>query len=122
MIKCVQRATVVPMNETIKMGRITTDGRVEPARERTAMMVEGTKEIPPKIKAKYTAISSETSPGDGLTFSNSCIALMPSGVAAWLKPSRLAAKLRVIAPMAGLSCGSRGKSRRRKGWRARASP
>ena len=73
------------------------------------MMVEGTKEIPPKIKAKYTAISSETSPGDGLTFSNSCIALMPSGVAAWLKPSRLAAKLRVIAPMAGLSCRETGE-------------
>src|SRR5690606_10627689 len=82
MEKWVSKVTMVPMEEAMRMGIITTEGRAEPVWERTAMMVEGTKEMPPRIKARYTAISSETSPGVALAFSNSCIALIPSGVAA----------------------------------------
>ena len=55
-----------------------------------------------------------------LCLSSSSIALMPKGVAALASPIMLAAMLRSMALMAGLSGGSPGKSRRMTGLTSRA--
>ena len=60
-------------------------------------------------------------PGLGFNFSRSCIARNPSGVAAFAKPSILAAMFMTIEPMAGCCGGTSGKSQRMIGCKARAS-
>ncbi len=68
---------------------------------RTAMIVMGTRVILPVLSAKNIIIELEAVSFCALSDCNSSIALMPRGVAALLKPSQLADRLRTIAPMAG---------------------
>ena len=56
---------------------------------------------------------------EGLSFCSSCIALMPSGVAALSRPSMLAPMFMVIAPSAGWFAGTSGNRRRNSGARPR---
>ena len=70
--------------------------------------------------ARNSAIALVAVPGRLFSLSSSWIALMPNGVAALPRPIMLAAMLRIIALIAGLSSGTSGKSRRMTGRTARA--
>ena len=69
-----------------------------------------------KVHMAFVAV-----PGCGLSPSKSFMARSPNGVAALPSPSMLAAMFITIAPIAGWSPGTSGKSRRITGRNARAS-
>ena len=61
----------------------------------------GSKVTPAVLIATKRIMASVAVPGQGFSFSSSCIARIPKGVAAFPKPMRLAEKFRIIAPVAG---------------------
>ncbi len=61
--------------------------------------------------AKNRAMALVAVPGCLFRLSSSCMARMPKGVAALPSPRALADRLRIMAPMAGWSAGTSGKSR-----------
>jgi len=72
------------------------------------------------LMARKSAIESVAVPFLPFRRSSSCMARMPNGVAALASPSMLAARFMIIAPMAGWSGGTSGKSRTSSGRMARA--
>ena len=95
-------------------------GWADPAAARMATALAGTSWIEPVFTARNVHIALDAVPGRGLSFSRSCMARSPSGVAALASPSMLAAMFMIIEPIAGWSGGTSGKSRVISGRRARA--
>ncbi len=96
-------------------------GVVAPSEARSAMTPEGSTATPLVLIARKSTIALVAVPFVLLSASSSCIALMPNGVAALPRPSTLAAMFMIIAPMAGWSAGTSGKSRTITGRIIRAS-
>jgi len=76
-------------------------GSIEPAEALRAMTPVGNKVILEVLIAKNNTMESVAVPLQGFSRFNSCIALIPKGVAAFPKPSRLADIFSIMAPMAG---------------------
>ena len=68
-----------------------------------------------KVHIAFVAV-----PGRGFRVSRCCMARRPSGVAAFERPSMLAAMFITMEPMAGWLAGTSGKRRRSRGLRNRA--
>jgi len=73
------------------------------------------------LMARYVHMALVAVPGRGLSVSRCRMAFKPSGVAALPRPRMLAAMLSSIAPIAGWSWGTSGKSQTIRGRSRRAS-
>ena len=76
-------------------------GSFDPRAARTATAPSGRMATPAALMARKSAIELVATPGRGFSVFSSDIALSPNGVAAFPSPSMLAARLRIIDPMAG---------------------
>ncbi len=76
-------------------------GSADPAEALKAITPVGKRVIEEVLMARNRAMAFVAVPGCGLSFSSSCMARMPIGVAALPNPSALADMLRIMAPMAG---------------------
>src|SRR5262245_10977022 len=92
-----------------------TVGLVEPAAASTPIIVAGISCTPDVVTAMNVTIAFVAVSLSGLMACNSSIALMPSGVAALLRPSMLAASATTSAPAAGCSGGTSGNIHRNNG-------
>ncbi len=104
-----------------RVGPITSPGALAPAAARSPMTVAGSSCSEAVLRAQNRAWASLAVPGCGLSSSRRRIASSPNGVAALPRPSTFAATFITMAPMAGCSGGTSGKSRRRIGRAARES-
>ena len=95
-------------------------GFFDPAAARIATVVAGMSWIELVLMARKVHIAFEAVPGRAFSFSKSCMARSPRGVAALLRPSILAARFMTMEPIAGWLAGTSGKSHFRRGRRARA--
>src|SRR5207302_1370335 len=118
-------ATVIATRKAEKVaprqGRMIPAGSVEWAAARSAITVVGTSCNAAVLMARKSTCALVAVPGVGFNFSSSSMALMPKGVAAFPRPSMLAAMFSSIAEMAGCPSGTPGKSGRKRGRTARAS-
>ena len=98
-------------------------GSRAPSPARMAMTPVGSTATPEVLMARNRTIALVATPGRRLSFSSSCMARTPKGVAAFPRPSTLAAMFMIIAPIAGWSGGTSGNRRTITGRmnRARAS-
>ena len=103
------------------VGKKMPAASADPSEARTPIIPLGSTASPAVLIARKSAIALVAVPGRLFSLSSSWIALMPNGVAALPRPSMLAEMLRIIAPMAGLSAGTPGKSRRMSGRTSRAT-
>ncbi len=85
-------------------------GSLAPAAAMKATVLAGTKLDRTGVDGQKGAHRVRRHPGRGLSFSRSCMARSPSGVAALPRPSILAAMFISIEPMAGWVGGTSGKS------------
>ena len=95
-------------------------GWTEPAAARMATALAGMSWTELVLSARKVHIALVAVPGRGLSFSKSCMARSPSGVAALARPSMLADMFMIMDPIAGCSAGTSGKRRVMSGRRARA--
>ena len=86
-------------------------GCTDPAAARMATALAGMSCTELVFSARKVHIALVAVPGRGFSFSRSCMARNPSGVAALARPSMLAAMFMIIDPMAGCSAGTSGKMR-----------
>src|SRR5687767_8427588 len=98
-------AATVPKKVAMSVGAMIAVGLVEPAAARTPIIDAGISCTPVVVIAMNVTIGLLAVVLSGLSACNSSIALMPSGVAALLRPSMLAAVARTIAPAAGCPSG-----------------
>lgn len=113
-------ATQVANKLTIKVAPTISAGLTEPAADRRAMIVAGTKVNPVVHRARSVHIAGEAVSLFGLSFCSSCMALMPKGVTALPKPSMLALTVMTIAPIAGWLRGTLENKTRITGLSSRA--
>ena len=114
-------ATVVEQVVAIRVGIQMASGALEPAAARTAMVPVGGNSVMAEVLiARNRIIGLLATPGRAFKRSSSAIAFRPKGVAALPSPRMLEAMFITMAPMAGWSAGTSGKSRRRIGRSARA--
>ncbi len=113
--------TRVPMYVVMRSGTNTSVGSAAPSCARKVKMVTGSRVTDAVLITRNRICASLAVSGDGLSFCSSCIALMPSGVAALSSPSMLAPMFMVIAPSAGWLGGTSGNRRRNSGARPRVS-
>lgn len=118
-MQTITATTVLHAVATIVVVKIDA-GSFEPSDARIAIMPVGRTATPEVLIARNRTIALVAVPGCLLSFSSSCIALMPKGVAALVSPSTLAVMLRIIAPIAGWSGGTSGKRRTITGRTSRA--
>ena len=104
-------ATTVAVKVENKVGAMMPKGSTEPAEARTPITPVGKMLRPEVLIAKNSTMAFVATPGRRLRRLSSCIALMPKGVAALVRPIMFAAMFMIIAPMAGWSGGTSGKSR-----------
>ena len=95
-------------------------GFFAPAAARIATVVAGINCTELVLIARNVHIALLAVPGRGFSFSRSCMARRPSGVAALLSPSMFAAMFITIEPIAGCVAGTSGKSHFNTGRSARA--
>src|SRR5947207_2534159 len=95
-------------------------GLVEPEIASKPIAVVGTSWIEAVLIARKVHIALVATPGRGFNFSRSAMARRPSGVAAFPRPSMLAAIFITMDPIAGWSGGTSGKRRRITGRNTRA--
>jgi hypothetical protein len=93
---------------------------LEPRLARIAITPSGSTATPEVLIARNSAIALLATPGRVFSVSSSRMAFSPNGVAALPRPSTFAARFRTIAPIAGCSAGTSGKSLRMTGESARA--
>ena len=103
------------------MGRNTSVGSGAPCCARYMKMLTGSSVSDDALSTRNRICALLAVSGLGLSVCNSRMARRPMGVAALSNPSTLAAKFKVIRPMAGWPCGTSGISRRNSGPSARAS-
>src|SRR5262249_39749960 len=84
-----------------KEGRTMPAGSFEPSAARTATAPRGRMATPAALMERNSAMELVATPGYRLSVFSSLIALSPNGVAALPSPSMLAARLRIIDPIAG---------------------
>ena len=95
-------------------------GFAAPAAERMPTVVAGMSWIELVLIARNVHMAFEATPGRGFSFSRSCMARRPSGVAALARPSILAAMFITIEPIAGWLTGTSGNNQRMIGRKAPA--
>src|SRR5690554_5886005 len=113
-------ATIVEQEVAKIDGTRMAAGFDAPAAARTAITPSGSIVTLEVLIARNRHIAFVAVPFWGLIFSSSVIAFMPIGVAAFPRPSILAAIFIIIALMAGCSAGTSGNSRTMTGRIARA--
>src|SRR5688572_3733941 len=96
-------AAMVPRKVATIVGAMIAVGFGDPAAARTPIIEAGTNCTPAVVTAISVTIAFEAVSLSGLSVWSSSIALIPSGVAALLRPSMLAASASTIAPAAGCS-------------------
>ena len=113
-------ATAVEQQDAKNAVPMICVGFFAPAAARIATVVAGINCTEAVLIARKVHIALLAVPGRGLSFSRSCIARSPSGVAALLRPSMFAAMFMTIVPIAGCVAGTSGKSHFSTGRSARA--
>ena len=94
-------ADSVPMNVATRPGAMMAVGFCEPAAARMPIIVEGISCTPEVVMAMNVTIGLVAVSLSPFSSWSSSIALIPSGVAALLRPSTFAAMATTIAPAAG---------------------
>ena len=114
-------ATQVEQSVANRVGSQMAKGASEPAAARRATVPVGAMSTMEEVlMARNSAMALVAEPRRVFRRSSSAMALMPKGVAALPRPSILAAKFMIMAPMAGWSGGTSGNSRSSSGRSARA--
>ena len=111
---------IVDMLVAIRVVGKIAAGSVDPCRARSPMMPVGSRARPLVLMARNSTIAFVAVPFSALSASSSFMAFKPKGVAALPRPSALAAMFMTMAPMAGWSGGTSGKSRTSTGRIMRA--
>src|SRR5207253_7040664 len=101
-------AAIAPQKVATMVVEMIAVGFFDPDAASTAMMVAGMNWIPAVFKVMKVTMAFDAVSFCGLISCSSSIALMPSGVAAFERPSMFAAMFMIIAPMAGWSAGISG--------------
>jgi len=96
------------------------EGSAEPFSARSPMIPVGSRAMPLVLMARKSTMALLAVPLSALSSSSSFMAFRPKGVAALPRPRALAAMFMTMAPMAGWSGGTSGKSRTRTGRMRRA--
>jgi len=91
---------VEPMVANSVVGKIAAES-MEPAAALRAITPVGRSVTEDVFIAMKSAMAFVASPFTGLSLSSSCMARMPKGVAALPSPSALAARFKIMAPIAG---------------------
>ena len=112
--------TIVAHPLANQVGRKMPTASADPTEARSDTTPEGRIASADVFMARNNTIALVAVPVLEFSLSSSSMALIPNGVAALPNPSILAAILRIIALIAGLSAGTFGKSRCITGPRARA--
>jgi hypothetical protein len=108
--------TAVAINVVGKMAA----GSLDSCRARRPMMPVGKSASPEVLMARKRIIAFVAVPFSLFSSLSSFMALRPKGVAALPRPRALAAMFITMAPMAGWSAGTSGKTRTRSGRMSRA--
>ncbi|MFM1941192.1 MAG: hypothetical protein RI897_174 [Verrucomicrobiota bacterium] len=116
----VEMPAIVEQSVARKAVPMMAVGLVDPLTARMATAVMGRSWTELVLMARKVHMALVAVPGCGLSFSRSCMARSPRGVAALRRPSMLAAMFITMELMAGCPSGTSGKSRRRMGWRSLA--
>src|ERR1017187_5959631 len=94
-----------------KVGTMMSVGLAEPRVSRIAITVAGTSVSAVVLIVRNMHIAFVAVPATGFSLLSSSIAFNPSGVAAFESPRKFAVMFITIAPMAGWSGGTSGKTR-----------